>query len=349
MGMGRAELIALLQIPKDREKYLFELSTKAKLANVGNLVFLRGLIEISNICHKNCYYCGIRRDSKHATRYNLDDNDIIESAIYAHKNGYGSLALQAGELENEQNTQRIEKILREIQKLSNGELGVTLSLGEQNYDVYERWRKAGASRYLLRIETSSAEFYKTLHPNDSLHNFDRRVECLKTLRELDYQVGTGVMIGLPNQTAEILADDLLFFKDLDIDMCGMGPYLENPDSMLPPATLSLEERFDLTLRMIAILRIMMPKVNIAATTALQAIDPLGREKALQIGANVIMPNITPVSVRKNYKLYDNKPISEDCLDIQDKTLFERIREAGCEIGFGIQGNSLHYTKKEIFK
>ena len=345
--MGRLELIELLKIPQDREKYLFELSAKTRKEGVGDKVYLRGLIELGNICIKNCLYCGIRKDNKNADRYTLTDKEVLDAAEFAYNNRYGSIAIQSGELESKQNTDRITRLIEEIKTMSNGEIGITLSLGEQSFDTYKRWKEAGADRYLLRIETSNEELFNKIHPNDSMHSYSRRIESLHSLKKLDYQVGTGIMIGLPNQSIESLADDLLFFKETDIDMCGMGPYLNHADALLGESNISEQERFSLTLRMIAILRIMMPKINIAATTALQAINPLGRELALKIGANVIMPNITPNSVRKNYKLYENKPISEDCLDIQEKTLFDRINDTGLEIGFSQQGNSVHYNNKKL--
>lgn len=343
--MGRAELIELLKVPKDREKFLFELSSKARSKTIGDIVYLRGLIELSNICQKSCLYCGIRKENTNCVRYDLSDQEVIASAQYAYQNKYGSIAIQSGELNSKKNTSRIEKLIHEIKSLSNGELGITLSLGEQSDQTYKRWREAGADRYLLRIESSSRELFEKIHPNDSMHSYDTRIESLNSLKNHGYQLGTGVMIGLPYQTVETLADDLLFFKSMDIDMCGMGPYLEHEDAVLGESSMSIEDRFSLTLRMISILRIMMPNINIASTTALQAIDPLGREKALRVGANVIMPNITPLRVREQYKLYENKPISEDCLEIQEKTLFERITDEGFEIGFATQGNSLHYTSK----
>lgn len=345
MGIGRNELIELLSIPQEREQYLYSLSGKARINGVGNKVYLRGLIELSNICQKNCLYCGIRKDNTKTNRYTLTDQQVLQAAEFAHKNRYGSIAIQAGEIDSPQNTLRIESLIHNIKSLSNNRLGITLSLGEQSKETYKRWRDAGADRYLLRIETSSEELFNKIHPNDDMHQYKKRIDCLEKLKECGYQLGTGIMIGLPHQTVEILADDLLFFQKMDIDMCGMGPYLEHQEALLGISEIPIQERFNLTLRMIAILRIMMPNINIAATTALQAIDPFGREKALEIGANVIMPNITPTTIRASYKLYENKPISEDCLDIQEKTLFERILSTGLEIGLDQQGNSLHYYKK----
>ncbi|MEG0499735.1 MAG: [FeFe] hydrogenase H-cluster radical SAM maturase HydE [Rikenellaceae bacterium] len=327
------------------DETLLERAHYYKGDNVGYVTYLRGLIELSNECIKNCLYCGIRRENEKAVRYSLTDEQVLEAARYAYENRYGSIALQAGERVSGDYVKRITELVKKIKQMSGGSLGITLSLGEQTKEVYHQWKKAGADRYLLRIETSNPELYTKIHPNDPLHTFEKRIKALEDLRETGYQVGTGVMIGLPFQTKKDLVDDLFFMKKMDIDMCGMGPYLEHRDTPLyefRDLLWTQRERFEMTLRMVATLRLMMPKINIAATTALQAIDPVGREKALWAGANVIMPNITPVTTRASYKLYENKPVSEDCLDVQEKSLFERIISTGDEIGFGEQGNSLHY-------
>lgn len=345
MKLEREEIEYLLF----EDENLIERAHYYKGDNVGYVTYLRGLIELSNECIKNCFYCGIRRDNSKVSRYSLTDEQVLEAAKYAYDNRYGSIAIQAGERVSGDYVKRITTLVHKIKDMSDGNLGITLSLGEQIPEVYRQWRRAGADRYLLRIETGNPTLYAKLHPNDSLHTHSRRLEAIESLRELNYQIGTGVMIGVPFQTKEDLVDDLLFMKKMDIDMCGMGPYLEHHDTPLyeyKDSLWSVKERFDLTIRMIATLRLMMPKINIAATTALQAIDPVGREKALWAGANVIMPNITPTATRSSYKLYENKPVSEDCLDVQERSLFERIINAGDEIGFGEQGNSLHYKNRK---
>lgn len=346
--LNREEIITLLESTGDDKQLLFKRATRVKLKEIGNVVHFRGLVEFSNICGKDCYYCGIRKSNKDVHRYNVSDQQILDAARFAHKNNYGSLVLQAGELESEAFTQRIEKLLKEIKKLSVGQLGITLSLGEQEREVYERWFDAGAHRYLLRIETSNPELYKLYHPKNRLHDYARRLTCLKTLRKIGYQTGTGVMIGLPFQTISDLADDLLFMKHFDIDMVGMGPFIEHQHTPLyrfRAELLPIEERFDLALKMIAVLRILMKDINIAAATALQAIDPLGREKAIKIGANIIMPNITPGKFRNDYALYENKPCideePEECLSCLDV----RIQLADGEIGYGEWGDSKHYQNR----
>ncbi len=341
-------MVSLLESEGDEKQELFRRSLEVKLAEIGNKVHFRGLVEFSNICGKDCYYCGIRKSNGQAHRYNLSDEQILEAARFAHENDYGSFVMQAGELESPAFTARVEHLLKEIKKLSAGKLGITLSLGEQNPEVYGRWFKAGAHRYLLRIETSNEVLYRRYHPGDALHDFARRKDCLHSLQSIGYQTGTGVMIGLPFQDTGHLADDLLFMRELDVDMVGMGPFIEHQHTPLfryRAELLPIEERFDLALKMVAVLRILMPDINIAAATALQAIDPLGREKAVKVGANIIMPNITPGKYRNDYALYENKPCvdeePEECMNCLDV----RVRLADGEIGYGEWGDSKRFQKR----
>ena len=346
--LGREEIITLLEATGEDKQLLFKRANEIKLQELGNRVHFRGLVEFSNICGKDCYYCGIRKSNREVQRYNLSDEQILDAARFAHMNAYGSFVMQAGEIESPAFTLRIENLLKEIKKLSKGELGITLSLGEQTEEVLERWFIAGAHRYLLRIESSNPELYQRYHPSDTLHDYARRLTSLKTLQRIGYQTGTGVMIGLPFQHTGDLADDLLFMKHFNIDMVGMGPYIEHQDTPLyqfRSELLPIEQRFDFTLKMIATLRIMMKDINIAAATALQAIDPLGREKALKVGANIIMPNITPGKFRNDYALYENKPCVDEepeecknCLDV-------RIQLADGEIGYKEWGDSKHFHKR----
>ncbi len=343
------EIIFLLNVKGDDLKKLYAKSAEVKENNVGKISYLRGLIEFSNICAKNCLYCGIRKDNKLQQRYNLSDEEIIEAALFAYKSNYASLVLQSGEIGSNSFIDRVDNLLKKIMDVTDSNIGITLSCGEQSYDTYKRWFDSGARRYLLRIESSNKDLYYKIHPNDKIHNFEKRVNCLKDLKEIGYQVGTGVMIGLPFQTIDDLANDLIFMKEKDIDMCGMGPYIEHKDTPLfeyKDELIPLKERFELTLKMISLLRIMMKDINIAASTAMQSIDKLGREKALKIGANVIMPNITPGAYRDFYKLYENKPCTdeqaEDCMNCMEV----RISLAGDEIGYNEFGDSLHYKKRK---
>lgn len=338
----------LLNLQGDEKKQMFRKAHETRLEYCGNKVYFRGLIELSNLCKKDCYYCGIRKTNTNLTRYELTDEEIIEAAQFAFDNNYGSIVLQSGENTSKSFVNKIERVLKKIKLISDGKLGVTLSLGEQSEETYQRWFSAGGHRYLIRIEESNQILYNKLHPADKLHSFDDRLESLKIIERVGFQVGTGVMIGLPYQTISHLADNILFMKDLNLDMCGMGPYIEHQDTplySLKEGLLKLEERIDLSFKMIAVLRLIMKDINMAATTALQAIDPVGREKALQVGANIIMPNITPGKYRDDYKLYDNKPCTDenpaDC-----KTCLEaRIKLSGSVIGYGEWGDSKHFEKR----
>ncbi len=342
------ELTALLKTEGEERMLLYARAAEVKASQVGRKVYYRGLVEFSNVCGKNCHYCGIRRDNRNLKRYNLGDREILDAVKFAYDNRYASVVLQSGEIESPGFTDRIEKLLREIKRISNNELGITISLGEQTEEVYRRWFSAGAHRYLLRIETSSRELYRRIHPDDDRHDFDRRLECLRSLKDIGYQTGTGIMVGLPFQTIEDIAADIIFMRDFDIDMVGLGPYIEHRDTplfryrdqLLPPM-----ERFHLAMKVIALLRIIMKDINIAAATAMQAIDPLGREKALMAGANVIMPNITPGKYRDSYKLYENKPCTDEEAEDCTKCLEARINMAGDDIGYGEWGDSKHYTRR----
>lgn len=346
---SREDIVSLLQTNKEDRNKIFTHASKIKADYVGKKVYYRGLVEMSNACSKNCYYCGIRMDNKNADRYDISDDEILDAVRFAHQSNYGSVVLQAGEISSPKFTKRISNLLKQIKEISNHELGITISLGEQPEEVYQEWFENGAHRYLLRIESSNPDLYYKLHPKDQKHNFETRLECLRSLQSVGYQTGTGVMVGLPFQTYDDLANDLFFMKDFDIDMCGMGPYIEHIDTPLYEhrnLLMPIEDRFTLTLKMISLLRIIMKDINIAAATALQAIDPIGREKAIKVGANIIMPNVTPGMYRDSYKLYENKPCTdeeaEDCTNCMEM----RIGLTGDDIGYGEWGDSKHFLKRK---
>ncbi len=348
-NLTKTEIIQLLSTSGDDEVALFEHSSKVKQDNVGNIVYLRGLIEYSNICSKNCLYCGIRRNNQNTHRYCLNNNDVLDAVRFAHENGFGSVAIQSGELSSDAFTRKIDFIVKESMRITNSEIGITLSCGEQSEEVYRRWYESGAKRYLLRIESSSEDLYYKIHPNDNKHSFAKRMKALESIKKVGYQTGTGVMIGLPFQTTEHLANDLLFMKQFNIDMCGMGPYIEHSDTPLyayKSELLPLGERLNLGLKMVALLRLLMPDINIAATTALQTIEKNGRERAIQIGANVLMPNITPKHYRDNYFLYENKPVSQFSNEDDLKYLEKQLKDIGHEIGYFRQGNSMRYKNEK---
>jgi biotin synthase len=343
--LDKSKIITLLGAHSALQKELFQKADSVKKLVTGNKVYFRGLIEFSNICGKDCLYCGIRKSNSRVERFNLSDDEIIDAAMFAYNEKYASIVLQSGELGSESFIQRIDQLLKKIHQKSNGNLRITLSVGEQKEETYRRWYESGANRYLLRIESSNSELYEKLHPEDGNHLYSKRLMALESLKKIGYQTGTGVMIGLPFQTLSDLADDLLFMRNFGIDMVGMGPYVEHHHTPLYDyrhELLPINERLLLSFRMISILRLLMPKINIAAATALQAIDKMGREKALKAGANVIMPNITPGKYRNNYKLYDNKPCTDENPEDCTNCLQARIAMTGNEIGLGDWGDSLHF-------
>ena len=337
-----------LESPADLDR-LFKAAYAVKERVSGRKVFLRGIIEASNICVKDCYYCGIRKSSQNVERFQLSLKEMVDAAMWANTHRYGSIVIQGGERNDETFIKLIEDAVREIKEKSAGHLGITLSMGEQTPEVYRRWFDAGAHRYLLRIESSNPELYRKLHPSD--HSHAARLKCLETLKSVGYQVGTGVMIGLPFQTIDDLVGDLLFFQKMDVDMIGMGPYLVSRDTPLakemPDFDAMKKHQLKLGLKMIAAARLLLKNVNIAATTALQALDPRGREQGLLAGANVIMPNLTAVQYRSSYQLYDNKP----CLDENSEQcrfcLERRVQSIGESVAWDEWGDSLHFAARKI--
>ena len=278
-------------------------------------VLPRGLIECSNICAKDCLYCGIRKGNAKVPRYLIPDEEVAACIDEARRRGYPAVAFQAGEIESEANTAYYERHIAMCRGLE-----VTLSLGEQTEEVYRRWKDAGAMRYLIRIETSNRELYAKIHPSEC--SFERRLGCIRTLKRLGYVTGSGVMIGIPGQSIEDLARDIVFYGDENLDMVGMGPYVPNGgrplgvqveveggggqwNGKVPLSTST--SNLDLSLKMIALTRLYLHDVNIVAATALEALDPEGgRNRGIEAGANVIMPVLTPLRYRRNYDLYPGK-------------------------------------------
>ncbi len=344
--MNYKEIKEILSLEKttDIEK-LFNQAYTVKKEYVGLKVHMRGIIEFSNICDKNCYYCGIRKDNKNVKRFFMTKKEILNATKWIYEKGFGSIVLQSGERTNKEFIKFVDDLIKEIKKLSNDKLGITLSLGEQTKDTYKKWFDLGAHRYLLRIETSNPELYEKLHP--SSHKFAERVKCLEYLREIGYQVGTGVMIGLPYQTIDDLANDVLFFKKMDIDMIGMGPYVTHKDTPLYNVVkiFDKEKQLLLALKMIAATRIVLKDINIASTTAIEALQEGGRKGGLKAGANIIMPIVTPENYRRYYNLYENKP----GIDMDEEKTFNEIKndvkEIGEEICLNKWGDSPHYFKR----
>jgi biotin synthase len=343
----RSDILEMLQCSEEDAHQLYRKAAAVRNRSVGKQVFLRGLIEYSNICGKNCLYCGVRRDNQKIERYTLSREEVLEAAMTAYRLNFGSIAIQSGENSSKVFVDTIENLVTTIREMTGGKMGITLSLGEQSRETYQRWFDAGAHRYLLRIEASSEALYRRVHPDDDMHRYKKRLECLKIIQETGYQTGTGVMVGLPYQTMSDLADDIIFMRDFDIDMCGMGPFIEHSDTPLGARgtdNLFLRERFNLTLRMIAILRIIMKDINIVASTAMQTIDPAGREKAISCGANVVMPNLTPARFRAGYQIYEGKPGYREVNESNISGLnFDLI--PGTTLGLGTWGDTPHFGRR----
>ena len=294
-ALTKQEIVSLLAEESINEE-LFAAADQTRISYLGEEVHLRGLIEFSNICKRNCLYCGLRRDNLNVQRYRLTKEQIIEFAQKAVDYGYKTLVLQSGEDEYF-NTDLLCEIISEIKKLG---VAITLSIGERSFDDYKRIRDAGADRYLIRIETTDKELYESMDPGMS---FEERVRCLGDLRALGYEVGSGSLIGLPGQTLESLANDILFFQSIDADMIGIGPFIPNEDTPLKEAQ---GGDFTLALKVMAITRLLLPDINIPATTAMETLNKNGRIIALQCGANVVMPNVTEGEYRKLYAIYPGK-------------------------------------------
>lgn len=292
---SRNDIIEILKDDSNND-WLFSLADKTREEYVGDEVHLRGLIEFSNICKRQCKYCGLRCEDKFIDRYRISKENIISYAEHAVNMGYKTIVLQSGEDEY-YNTDLMCEIIEGIKKLG---VALTLSIGEKTYEEYKAFKEAGADRYLIRIETTDKTLYNQMHPN---MDFDNRVRCLEDLGRLGYEVGTGCLVGLPNQTIESLADDILFFKKINADMVGIGPFIPHPHTPLKD---SATGSFTLALKVMALTRILLKDINIPATTAMETLNPNGRIIALQSGANVVMPNVTTTEYRAKYEIYPNK-------------------------------------------
>lgn len=285
-------------------EYLFEKARELGIQNYGDDVYIRGLIEFTNYCKNDCYYCGIRRSNSKAERYRLTKEQILECCEVGYQLGFRTYVLQGGE-DGYYTDERMIDIIQSI-KQNHPDCAITLSLGEKSCETYKAFFDAGADRYLLRHETANDEHYGKLHPSQmSLQN---RKQCLYNLKEIGYQVGCGFMVGSPYQTTDCLVEDLLFIKELNPHMVGIGPFIPHHDT---PFADEEAGTLELTLFLLGIIRLMLPSVLLPATTALGTINPRGRELGILAGANVVMPNLSPTDVRQKYLLYDNKICTGD--------------------------------------
>ncbi len=329
--LSNAEITALLSLQDPAP--LFAAADQVRRRFVGDEVYLRALIEFSNYCKNDCAYCGIRRSNSKAERYRLSPSQIIQTAQNAAGYGYKTVVLQSGE-DGWFDTDTLCHIVREIKKSG---LALTLSIGEKTREEYAALRRAGADRYLLRIETTDKILYERLDPGMS---WDNRVRCLYNLKELGYEVGSGSLVGLPGQTLQSLANDLLFFKSLPVDMAGIGPFIPHPHT--PLADESAAGHFELSLKMMAVMRLLLPDINIPATTAMETLHPQGRILALQSGANVVMPNATEGEFRAKYELYPGKICTADTPEKCRGCIENRIESIGRTVNgsFGFHGDYL---------
>lgn len=315
---------------------LFSFADKIRHDNVGDDVHLRGLIEFSNICKRNCKYCGLRFCNKKIERYRITPEDIVTYAKKAVDMGYKTIVLQSGEDDFYSKSLMCE-IITEIKKF---DVALTLSIGERSFEDYKAFKEALADRYLLRIETTNENLYSKLHPN---MDFKNRIRCLNDLKNLGYEVGTGCLVGLPNQSLESLADDILFFKNIGADMVGIGPFIPHPNTPLKNCD---NGNFILALKVMALTRIILPKINIPATTAMETLNPNGRILALKSGANVVMPNVTTKEFRKKYEIYPNKICINENPDKCRCCIENKIKPIGRYIASGY-GNSKSYNKTNL--
>ena len=352
-----SDLALLLTLQEPTEcRALYDEAYKRTEAVLGNAVYMRGLIEVSNLCVYDCRYCGIRKSNHTLTRYMLTKEEILQAAERSFRAGYYSLALQSGERDDARFVEFIADVLRDLHALSlsmgiQDGCGLTLSFGEQSCETYEYWAKASgnrnALRYLLRLETSNPKLFETIHGHGPRRKtLIERYMALSDLRRTGYQVGTGVMIGIPGQSLEDLCRDIRTFQQFDVDMIGMGPYLMSEGGELQEyGQMEPKALLQLALNMIAVTRLVLGPVNIAAATALQAIRDDGRELGVSYGANVVMPNLSPQQYREGYQLYDNKPCINDeptqCADCLEK----RIASRGRKVGWFMMGSSRRFRER----
>ncbi len=327
--MNKAELVNILS-DNTKNDWLFKEADRIRHENVGDEVHLRGLIEFSNICKCQCKYCGLRSLNKNVERYRLSAKEILLAANNAVELGYKTIVLQSGE-DDYFDTDKMCEIIKDIKKL---DVALTLSIGEKTYEEYKAYKEAGADRYLLRIETTDKNLYESMHPKASYEN---RIQCLYNLKKLGFETGTGCLVGLPSQTIESLADDILFFKELDADMVGIGPFIPHGQTPLKDAK---QGDFWLALKVMALTRLNLPDINIPATTAMETINSNGRIIALQSGANVVMPNVTSLEYREKYEIYPGKICLNDSAEQCRKCIGNKILSIGRTISenFGFRNS-----------
>lgn len=318
------EVLCALLETNEYDTDLFSAADRVRREIYGDEVYIRGLIEFTNYCRNNCYYCGIRRDNKSTVRYRLDKEEILDCCREGYGLGFRTFVLQGGE-DAFFTDDYVCEIINSI-KSKYPDCAITLSLGERSFESYEKLRNAGADRYLLRHETADKEHYGKLHPDDL--SFDKRMECLKNLKKLGFQTGCGFMVGSPYQTNKTIAKDLKFIEEFKPEMCGIGPFIPHKDTIFKDYPAGSVE---LTCYLLSIIRLISPDILLPATTALGSIDPIGREKGILSGANVVMPNLSPEDAKKKYMLYNNKLSSGAEAAANKRILEEKMKAIGYKI------------------
>jgi biotin synthase len=330
--MNKNDIINLLQSKDQELADLYKKADKIRQQNVQDTVHLRGIIEFSNYCIKQCNYCGINASAQKVTRYRIPHKEIIETCNFINQHQLGTVVLQSGE-DPYYTSDKITKIIRDIK--NNTDLAITLSIGNKTKKELQEYKAAGMDRYLIRFETSNSDLFNKCHPDDSLSS---RVKTIQALQALNVQTGSGFLIGLPKQTIQQLAEDILFCTNLNLNMIGIGPYISNPNTVFTDQINPFDE--ELFYKVIAIIRILNPKAHIPATTAFDAINKNGRNLLLQRGANIFMPNMTPIKYKENYQLYPNKPCINETSNMCISCINKRLLKINRTVGTG-RGDALN--------
>jgi biotin synthase len=337
-NLGKEELVYIIEnADKEQREYIIQKAHETRMKHYGDKVFLRGLIEFTNYCKNDCYYCGIRRNNNNAHRYRLTLEQILHCCKVGYDLGFRTFVLQGGE-DGYFSDDRIVEMVKAI-KQQYPDCAITLSIGEKSYESYKRYYEAGADRYLLRHETANEGHYSKLHPKEL--NLNNRKQCLYDLKNIGYQVGAGFMVGSPYQSNENLAEDLLFLKKLEPHMVGIGPFIPHKDTQFKDEK---QGTLETTILMVALTRLLLPKALLPATTALGTIHPQGRELGIKAGANVVMPNLSPRVVRDKYSLYDNKICTGDEAAECRYCIERRINYAGFQVELS-RGDNIEWRRR----
>ena len=331
----KKEIVELLKVnDKDKIKELHLRASEVRQQYCGNEIHLRGIIEFSNYCRQDCTYCGLRKSNTKVTRYRMTKNEILATAENICNSGIKTIVLQSGE-DTQYSGKEIEEIIKKIKEKID--VAITLSLGERKFEDYKLWKEAGADRYLLKQETANREIYSQIHP---LQDYDNKIKHLKYLKKIGYQIGSGNIVGLPYQTVDDIAEDILLCKELDVDMASFSPFISAEHT---PLSENPNGDIFLLLKTMAVARLVLKNVHIPSTTALATLDKEGRKKGVLSGANVIMPNFTPFQFRSKYIIYNNKK----CIDENPNVFLGSLKTEISQLGFCVSNSKGHSLKQEV--